>query len=212
MSNSLIDLKPVTLPFGKTVYQSNSGQGISTESGELVKKILDLECKEQLRVLELGSGSGIISLMIKHYKVDWDIIGIEIQKHLVEISRRNSILAEETIVFQEEDLRRFTDVKGFDLIITNPPYFKVSESRISPNRERAISRHELFCELKDILEAFNRNLNDRGRAYFLYPEYREDELKKSAAGLNMKLDRICEISSLKTTRVRIYRIMLNDRI
>ena len=212
MSKASLELKSVELPYGKIVYQSKNGQGISSETAELVRIILSLEQLNNLRVLELGSGSGIISLMLKHYNPSWGITGIEIQGHLVEISHKNSGLTEEVIDFREEDLRKYTSKVKYDLIIMNPPYFKVTKGRISPNTERAIARHELMCELKDIISAFQRNLANRGKAYFLYLENREGELMEAARAKNMKLDRIGEISSLKKIRVRIYRIKLNDRI
>lgn len=196
------------MPFGKIIYQTRHGQGISTETAELVNKILELEHLPGLHVLELGSGNGVISLMLKHNRLDWKITGIEIQPHLAVLAQENSRALEEEIEFLEGDLREYTGTAGYDLIVTNPPYFKVSESRISPVRERAIARHEIVCNLPDIISCFKRNLSLSGRVYFLYPENREEELIEEASVNNLQLDKIGAISSLNKFRVIIYRIII----
>lgn len=206
MNIKQFELKQVELPFGKIVYQSKQGQGISSETAELINVILEQEKDEKISLLELGSGSGIISLMLKHYRQSWDICGIEIQEHLVEISQENSKSADEDVIFIEADLRNYSTIEKFDLIVTNPPYFKVNETRISPNRERAISRHELLCDLSDVIASIRRNLVFKGRAYLIYPQNRELELGEVVETMNMKLDKIREVSSLKKDRVIIYRV------
>ena len=203
-----LELKQVELPFGKIIYQSKYGQGISSETAELISELLKHEERADFRVLELGSGIGIMSLMLKHYRQSWSISGIEIQKHLVEISQENSRLAEENVNFYEADLRTYSEIDKFDLIVTNPPYYKVNESRISPSKERAIARHELLCKMSDVIAAIRRNLSNCGRAYLLYPQNREEELLEVVGTMNMKLDKIREVSSLKKNRVIIYRIEL----
>lgn len=206
MDENLSELKAVRLPFGKTIFQSAIGQGISSDIASLIETVLEHTVNEKKAVLELGSGCGIISLMLKYYRPAWQITGIEIQKHLSEISQQNSKVSDLDVRFLHYDLREYEDEELYDLIITNPPYYRINAGRISPQRERAISRHEVMCELRDVVNAIFRNLRPEGHAYLLYPQEREIELSDQVKGHYMELDRISSVSLIKKVRVMKYRI------
>ena len=179
-------LVPVQLSFGKTIYQTKDGHSITSDSAFLVKTITDQISQENINLLELGSGNGIISIMLSHYHPKWKILGIEIQKHLIELSRDNAGLSETSPTFTETDLRDFTSSQKFDLIVSNPPYFPKEDGRISPIQERAISRHEITCDMMDILECVKRNLINEGSAFILYPQNRWDDIDNYAKKVDLK--------------------------
>jgi tRNA1Val (adenine37-N6)-methyltransferase len=179
-------LVPVQLPFGKTIYQTKDGHSITSDSAFLVKTVSNQTSQENINLLELGSGNGIISIMLSYYHPKWKILGIEIQKHLVELSSDNAKLSETSSAFTEVDLRKFTSSQKYDLIVSNPPYFKKNNGRISPIRERAISRHEITCNMTDILECVKRNLKKDGNAFILYPQNRENDLDNFAKKVDLK--------------------------
>ena len=179
-------LTPVQLPFGKTIYQTKDGHSITSDSAFLVKTITDQISQVNINLLELGSGNGIISIMLSHYHPKWKILGIEIQKHLIELSKNNSELSETTPTFTEADLRTFASLQKYDLIISNPPYFPKEDGRISPIQERAISRHEITCNMMDILECVKRNLKKIGSAFILYPQNRWDDIDNFAKKVDLK--------------------------
>ncbi|MDO9578912.1 MAG: methyltransferase [Candidatus Cloacimonadales bacterium] len=180
-------MKPVILPFGKTIYQTDHGQSITSDTAFVVETILEQIQEENLSVLELGSGNGIISIMLAHYRPNWQISGLEIQKELMILSKRNAELAEVKIDFQEADLKNFQSSFRFDLIISNPPYFPVNQGKISPIPERAISRHEISCKMIDIFQTVKRNLKPDGKAFLLYPEERLAEAEKNVKKVDLKL-------------------------
>jgi 16S rRNA (guanine1207-N2)-methyltransferase len=177
---------PVKLPFGKTIFQTSSGQSITSDTAFMVETMLHHFKTERLSVLELGSGNGIISIMLSYYRPTWKITGIDIQPHLVKLAKDNSRLAEVDPLFLCSDLKSFSAKKKIDLIISNPPYFPKIDGRISPVRERAISRHEIKCTMNDVLNAVKRNLNSEGKAYLLYPMSRINELWVSAKRVDLK--------------------------
>ena len=179
-------LTPVQLPFGKTIFQTTNGHSITSDSAFLVKTISDQISRPDINLLELGSGNGIISIMLSHYNPEWKIIGIEIQKHLVELSQDNTKLSETHSTFVEADLRAFTSSHKYDLIIFNPPYFAKDKGRISPIQERAISRQEIACNMLDIMECIKRNLKIDGSAFILYPKYREQDIDNFAKKVDLK--------------------------
>jgi tRNA1(Val) A37 N6-methylase TrmN6 len=178
-------MKPVLLPFNKTIYQSKHGQSITSDTTFITEKILQKCSPAKIRVLELGSGNGIISLMLAHYRPEWQITGIEIQAKLVKLSCANAKLAEANVTFLEADLKSFRAVEKFDLIISNPPYFAKTEGKISPIRERAISRHEIHCSMSDIFQCLKRNLEATGKAFLMYPLSRWEECEKNAKKVDL---------------------------
>lgn len=180
------DLKIVELPFGKTIYQTGQGQGISSDTQFLIDTVLNEEPSYK-RILELGSGNGIISIMLKHYRPLWEIKAIEIQSYLAELSKKNAEKAEVEIEFSNKDLRSFRSSETFDIIISNPPYIPINAGRISPNRERAISRQEIKCTMNDIVKALSKLLAPEGCAYLMYPQNRMDELIRLTKKVDLKV-------------------------
>ena len=179
-------LTSVKLPFGKTIFQTRCGHSITSDSAFFVETVSEQISQENINLLELGSGNGIISIMLSHYHPKWKIIGIEIQKHLVKLSQDNTKLSETSPTFSQADLRAFTSLQKYDLIISNPPYFPKDKGRISPIVERAISRHEITCNMLDILECVKRNLKKDGRAFILYPQNREHDIDNFAKKVDLK--------------------------
>ncbi len=179
-------LVPVQLPFGKTIYQTNNGHSITSDSAFLVKTISDQILHENINLLELGSGNGLISIMLSYYHPEWVILGIEIQKRLTKLSQDNAKLSQTSPRFTEADLRDFISSLKYDLIVSNPPYYPKDEGRISPIEERAISRHEVTCNMMDILECVKRNLKKDGIAFILYPQSRWADLDNFAKKVDLK--------------------------
>ena len=135
-------------------------------------------------VVDLGAGGGIISLILAATTEADRIVGIEIQKELADIARRNVILnhLQDKIDILAEDLRTVKErhpAGEFDLLVSNPPYRLAGSGRINPNPLKAIARHEIECNLEDILRTSFHLLKDRGRAAFVY---RPDRLVDLMAG------------------------------
>ncbi|MCK4653848.1 MAG: methyltransferase [Candidatus Cloacimonetes bacterium] len=180
---------PVNLPFGKTIYQTRSGHSITTDTEFIIRTILQKyrTPSKKFSVLELGSGNGIISIMLAHYCPEWQITGIEIQSHYVSLSKENAKLVDIKTTFIEADLKQFTSKNRFDLIVSNPPYFPKNKGRINPDIERAISRHEILCTMEDVLNSVKRNLKTQGKAYLLYPETRLNNIIQFAKKVDLKV-------------------------
>jgi tRNA1Val (adenine37-N6)-methyltransferase len=122
---------------------------------------------------DLGAGGGIISLILATSNQVERIIGFEIQNELVDVARRNAILnhLEDRIQIVEADLRTVAGTQSseqFDLVVCNPPYRLVGSGRINPNPLKAIARHEIKCDLEDVLQVAFHLLKNRGRATFVY--------------------------------------------
>jgi len=124
-------------------------------------------------VADLGTGGGIVSLILASTTEAKQIIGIEIQNELVDVARRNVALnnLKHKVEILEDDLRlvkRTQPAGQFDLVVSNPPYRLVGAGRINPNPLKAIARHEIKCTLTDVLQASFHLLKNNGRAAFIY--------------------------------------------
>ena len=133
------------------------------------------------RVLDLGTGTGIIPHLVQA-KYDLDkVYGIDIQEQMIDMAIRSAQyndLAEE-LEFLELDLRAALDYFGtesFSYLLSNPPYLKEGRGQISPNESIAIARHELKCKLEDIVKVSNQLLKYGGRAAYVYRSQRLNEL------------------------------------
>ena len=132
------------------------------------------------RIIELGTGCGVIPLWLSRRREFTSILGVEIQPQLVRLARQNVSLneEEERIQILECDLRglpRMMDKGSYDVVICNPPYRKVASGRLNPDRERAIARHEICCTLEDVVRVTSHLLHPQGRFFAIclaerYPE------------------------------------------
>lgn len=139
-------------------------------------------------ILELGAGSGIISVLlsIKPFK---HITAVEIQEPLADMARRNLKLnkLEKRISIVREDLRSFRADKKFDVVFSNPPYIKKGEGHLSSSLEKSIARHELECDIFDIMEKTGELLQEEGRAYFVFQVRRKKDFQRALESNRLKI-------------------------
>lgn len=149
-------------------------------------------------ILELGTGTGIISLLlsIKTFK---HITAVEIQESLADLARRNVRMnkLDKRITVVREDLRRFQPKKKFDVIFSNPPYLKKGEGHLSSSEEKSIAKHELKCDIFDIMERIGTLLAKQGKAYFVFQTKRKKELFQAAERNGMRTESIRFVHSRK---------------
>ena len=192
----------VLLPFGKTILQTTRGQSVSSDNTCLVNIILENEGHLPLSALDLGSGNGILSIMLAHYRPSWQITALELQPHLAELATQNCQSADTlNVTVFNQDLRLWKTDSRYELIFSNPPFFRKTSGHISPIREKAISRHEITCTLQDILNFIRRFLKPAGKAYLIYPQQRREELEKYAKKVDLNIDG--EFSFKENKKVKI---------
>lgn len=133
------------------------------------------------RVVDLGTGNGIIPLLLSARKEAQSIIGVELQPAMVERARRSVKLngLEGVIRILPGDVRALPEgllAGGYDVVTANPPYRTQETGRIAPEDERAMARHELSGGLYDFLSAAVSLLKPGGRFYVVYLAERVAEL------------------------------------
>ncbi len=133
------------------------------------------------RVLDLGTGCGIIPLILAYRNPSIAAFGIEIQDDLAElaISNISANHMQNRITVLRQDMRDLKpDMIGgpVDLVVCNPPYRKPNSGRLNPDAQRAIARHELKVSLADLLQTARRMLRTAGRFVTVYTAERIVEL------------------------------------
>ncbi|NLU51986.1 MAG: tRNA1(Val) (adenine(37)-N6)-methyltransferase [Clostridiaceae bacterium] len=125
------------------------------------------------RVLDLGTGTGIIPILLAaKTNAKW-ITGIEIQPDIADMAKRsvegNGL--NDRIEIIEGDLKAAKDLLGaatYDVVVTNPPYSKVGTGFVNPTESKAISRHEIYCTLDDVLDCARSMLKPNGEFYMVH--------------------------------------------
>lgn len=138
------------------------------------------------RVIDLGSGSGIIPLILARQCSDATFAAVEMQDGLAALAARNIALngLDDRITLCHDDvlaLRRRFPVSSFDLVLSNPPYRRRGSGKISPKRGRDDARHESTATLADFLAAAKYLVKPTGRICFIYHPSRLPELLAEAA-------------------------------
>lgn len=140
-----------------------------------------IEPKARDRIIDLGSGGGVLSLLIAGQREVESVLGVEIQPELVAMAQRSVALnnLEGKIQFREGDIRELPgDLKmnSFDYVVTNPPFFQVAQGIPSTNDALAMAKFEITCTLEDVIKAAGRLLRGTGKLALIYPAKRLPEL------------------------------------
>jgi tRNA1Val (adenine37-N6)-methyltransferase len=137
-----------------------------------------------LRMLELGTGSGVVSLALASKRPDLRIDAVEIQEGLAELARRNAAdNGLSNIQISEADLRelRGPEWEGrFDIVVSNPPYRTVGRGRLNPEPEKAGARHEILCTLEEVVSTAAAALAPGGSTALVILAERVDDLLRAA--------------------------------
>lgn len=138
--------------------------------------------KKDAMVLDLGTGTGIIPILLCGKTNLKKAIGIEIQPEVAEMAMRSIKLNElqnkfEIINDSILNLKKYFQKEQFDVVVTNPPYKKMGTGVINENEKKMISRHEVTATLDDFISVGKDMLKDKGELYMVHrPERMVDIL------------------------------------
>ena len=157
--------------------------------------------RKEDRVIELGTGCGVIPLVLAYRaRTERKIEGVEIQPELAELARKNVNENNfgDRIEIHQMDIREISsgfEAGSFDLALSNPPYRKPGTGRINPDRQKAVARHELAATVADVFEAARYLLRVGGRVAIVYPATRLPNLLRSALDYGFSPKRLTIIYS-----------------
>lgn len=154
-----------------------------------------------LRVLDLGTGSGILALLLARVFPHSRIVALELSPELLDLARRNRCLnnLQERISLIRGDLCQlplFIKKGAFDAVVSNPPFRPLQTGRINPDPQKAMARHEIRATLPDLLRAVSRGLKKSGKWFVIYPAWRLVTLLTSCRQHRLEPKRIQLVHSL----------------
>jgi len=160
------------------IIQKKKGYRFSIDAAMLAQHI---RLRATDVAVDLGTGCGIIPLILSLRSLAAHIYGIEIQRDLAELASRNVRLnrmeGRITIVHGDmKDFKSYLTPGTIDVVFSNPPYRKVLSGRISPEEERAVARHEIRACLSDVVSVAEGLLKISGRFVVVYPAGRVIDL------------------------------------
>ena len=125
------------------------------------------------KVLDLGTGTGILSILLSGKTKLEHIVGVEIQKDVADMATRSVKLnsLENKISIINENILNLENIyeKGsFDAIVTNPPYKKDNTGIQNENKKKLVSRHEITASLEDFIKVSKNMLKDKGELYMVH--------------------------------------------
>jgi tRNA1Val (adenine37-N6)-methyltransferase len=161
------------------VCQSRQGYRFSIDAAILAFHALP--DKADARILDLGTGCGIMPLIIAFRHPEVRITGVEIQAELAALARKNveeNRLQSRIKIIEGDFLHLKSDDIGppVDMVVTNPPYHRRQAGRMNPHNQRAIARHEIAVSLDGLIKSIRRFLTTGGHAWLIYPAERLAEL------------------------------------
>lgn len=133
------------------------------------------------RALDLGTGTGIIPILLRGKTEGRDFTGLEIQEESADMARRSVAYnhLEESISIVTGDIKEAAALFGaasFDVVTSNPPYMTGNHGLINPEQPKAIARHELLCTLEDVVRETSKLLRPGGRFYLVHRPFRLAEI------------------------------------
>ncbi|MDA8126866.1 MAG: methyltransferase [Deltaproteobacteria bacterium] len=140
-----------------------------------------VELREESNLLDLGTGSGIIALILGSRNPRCQVLGIDVQEEIAAMAGRSVALngLTERVAIRQGDARcpgTFCQPRHFDAVVCNPPYRRLASGRMNPHPGKALARHEIAGTVGDFLAAAAFALKDGGRVTTIYPATRLVEL------------------------------------
>ncbi|MCQ2573812.1 MAG: tRNA1(Val) (adenine(37)-N6)-methyltransferase [Treponema sp.] len=137
--------------------------------------------KKNERVCDLGTGTGIIPILLAAKNPSLKIDALEIQNESVDMAKRSVELnnLQSIINIVEGDIKQassYFEKNVYDVVTTNPPYMIAEHGEGNGNDEKTIARHEVLCTLDDVVRSASELLKSQGRFYMIHKPFRLAEI------------------------------------
>lgn len=154
------------------------------------------------KVLDMGTGTGIIPLLLSAKTQGEHFTALEIQKEIAEMAARSVEMnhLKEKIEIVNGDIKEASRIFGgasFDVVTTNPPYMNDAHGLKNPTEVKAISRHEVLCTLEDVVREGSKVLKSGGRMYMVHRPHRLIEIITVMKQYKLEPKRMCMVHPFK---------------
>jgi tRNA1(Val) A37 N6-methylase TrmN6 len=151
------------------------------------------EAERPTKVIDLGTGCGIVALLLASWRPSWKVTAVEVQPSLADITRRNAALNELPVEVVESDWRTLGTpgrAGDADLITCNPPYFAPDRSQPCDDPEKHAARQEAHGTLLENAKAARRLVRGNGSVRFIHIAARLPELMAALAEAGLPVVRL----------------------
>ncbi len=153
------------------------------------------EVKRGETVLDLGTGTGILPLLLSAKTEAKHLTGLEIQPESADMARRSVALngLSDKIDIITGDIKNAPSLFGkanYDVVISNPPYMTGGHGIVNPSDAKAIARHELLCTFSDVAKSAAEVLKPGGRFYLVHRPFRLAEILTTLVGAGLEPKRL----------------------
>ena len=160
-----------------------------------------VELRNGDKVIDLGTGSGVIPLLLAYKNTDVKITGVEIQTEAADLAKRNvefNNLTKDIKILNTDlcSLESKLEAGSFDAVVSNPPYLPVEGGKMKGNDYIAIARHEIHAELEDVVAAASYLLKYGGHFFLVHRAERLTEVIETLARYN------CQAKELRLVQAR----------
>ena len=158
--------------------------------------------KKNIKLLDIGTGNGILPILLSDNEFLSELIGIDIQRENIERAIKALELNKirKNVIFECMDIKEYKNSNYFDVIISNPPYMEDNGKKINENEHKAISRHEIKLTLSEFISNAKRLLKPIGSLYFIHRTHRLVEIVKSLDKNNFSIKKMIFIYSTKNNK------------
>lgn len=139
------------------------------------------QAKQGDNILDLGTGTGIIPILMEAKTKASTLVGLEIQEESADMARRSVLLNEldskiKIITGDIKEAGAIFPSASFDVITCNPPYMIGNHGIVNPHAPKAIARHEIYCTLDDVINQTSKLLKTKGHFYMVHRPFRLPEI------------------------------------
>ena len=180
-----------------SIVQTKSAMKVGTD-GVLLGSWVN--CLNAKKILDIGAGTGLISLMIAQRNNECNITAVEIDKETSEeanININNSKWRDRISIINIS-INNFITSDKFDFIVSNPPYFPANFSK----NKRAIARHTNLLSFQDLIRTTVKLLSSKGIFAVILPKIAETFFCKTANANKLFLIRICQVKGQKNSDIK----------
>lgn len=150
---------------------------------------------ESSRILDIGTGTGLVALMMAQRYERAQILGVEIDPDAARQAHdnvRQSPFFDRIEIFCD-DIMKFSDNIGFDCIVCNPPFF--IDSLKCPENQRTLARHTVGLTYNNLFKAVGVLLKDTGKFSIIIPSDNHEDIESSASIEGLIVSRICLVKT-----------------
>lgn len=152
----------------------------------LLSYFASAEIRKGEKVIDLGTGTGIIPLLLESSSNAAQISALEVQHESADMAKRSVELnnLEDKLTVVEGDIKNVKNIFGrhsFEVVTTNPPYMISEHGRENATDAKSIARHEVLCTLEDIISAADYLLKPHGKLFMIHRPFRLPEIFASMA-------------------------------